>query len=168
MTERATRIKGTQITNDTVNPVDLQSTAFPEDGQVPSYDASAGKFLWTNTVAGAQDLAITLYGDAFVTSKIASFLTGANLNGKTLSYISIKVDVSPTGADLIIDIHKNGTTIFTTQANRPKVANGNTSGSNATPDVQTVATGDIFSIDIDQIGSTAPGGNNLYVIFHLV
>jgi len=71
-----------------------------------------------------------------------------------------KVGTAPTGATLIVDINKNGTTIFTTQANRPTVAVSATAAALAgQPDVTTFAAGDLLSIDIDQIGSSVAGAN---------
>lgn len=65
---------------------------------------------------------------------------------------------APTGAAIIIDIHKNGTTIFTTQGNRPTIAiSGNDSGEVTDMDVVTLAKGDYLTMDIDQIGSTIAG-----------
>ena len=68
--------------------------------------------------------------------------------------ISIAVDIAPTGSSVIFDIHKNGTTLFTTQANRPTVAAAAVSASVALPDVTTLAAGDVLTIDCDQVGSS--------------
>lgn len=67
------------------------------------------------------------------------------------------VGKAPTGADVILDVNKNGTTLFTTQGNRPKVTATNTIGALATPDVTTWNAGDVLTIDVDQIGSTLAG-----------
>jgi len=56
----------------------------------------------------------------------------------------------------ILDVNKNGTTLWTTQANRPTITAANGSDYSATvtlPDVTTVAAGDKISMDIDQIES---------------
>lgn len=74
---------------------------------------------------------------------------------------------SPTGADLIADVNKNGTTIFTTQANRPKVLAGDIDGVGVAtvPDITGLAEGDRLTVDIDQVGSTVAGDNvSLHVI----
>jgi hypothetical protein len=78
----------------------------------------------------------------------------------TITNTRLMVGTAPTGADLIIDINKNGGTIFTTQANRPRVTAGtNASGASATPDVVGLAAGDYLTVDIDQIGSGTPGSD---------
>ena len=70
-----------------------------------------------------------------------------------------RVKTAPTGASLIIDVNKNGVTIFTTQANRPTIAAGATVSSDSLPDVVSLAQNDYLTIDIDQIGSVVAGAN---------
>ncbi len=78
----------------------------------------------------------------------------------TIVDVQLAVGTSPTGADLVVDVNKNGTTIFTTQANRPTVPDGDADGvgAAASPDVTTMTPGEYLSVDIDQIGSTIAGG----------
>lgn len=77
----------------------------------------------------------------------------------TVSLVRLAVDTAPTGADLIIDIHKNGVTIFTTQTNRPKIIAGASSGISVAPNVTAIAAGDKITLEIDQVGSTIAGEN---------
>ena len=53
MADRHTRIKGTQIQADTVEPSDLKATNSPSDTLVPSYDVTTGQFTWI-VAGGAQ------------------------------------------------------------------------------------------------------------------
>ena len=79
----------------------------------------------------------------------------------TLTIISVRasLNTAPTGATCIVDVNKNGTTIYTTQGNRPAIAiSGNTATANS-PDVTSLASGDYLTMDIDQIGSTVQGEN---------
>lgn len=65
---------------------------------------------------------------------------------------------APTGADLIFDINKNGTSIWnSTQGNRVKVTDGNQSGSQTSFDTTALTEADILTIDVDQVGSTVAG-----------
>jgi hypothetical protein len=84
----------------------------------------------------------------------------------TIISVMLGVATSPTGADLIIDVNKNGTTIFTTQANRPRVVASDADGIGAetTPDVTSVSQGEYLTVDIDQIGSTVAGADLTVVI----
>lgn len=72
----------------------------------------------------------------------------------TIKAMSVATDIAPTGASLIFDIHKNGTTLFTTQANRPTIVASAVSASVALPAVTTLAAGDVLTVDCDQIGSS--------------
>jgi hypothetical protein len=77
--------------------------------------------------------------------------------------VSAAVGTAPSGSALTIDVNKNGTTIFTTQGNRPTIAAGaNATASEATPDVTAMAAGDYLTVDIDAVGS-ANAGNDLTV-----
>lgn len=64
---------------------------------------------------------------------------------------------APAGASVILDVNKNGTTIFTTQANRPTVAAAATSAVTGTPNVTTFSAGDVITVDVDQVGSGSAG-----------
>lgn len=85
-----------------------------------------------------------------------------NRQGQTYRIVGVWVTagIQPTGAAIIVDVNLNGTTIFTTQANRPTVPAASNGGAiSATPNVTALAPGDVLTVDIDQIGSTIAGGN---------
>jgi hypothetical protein len=67
----------------------------------------------------------------------------------------LKVVSAPTGANLIVDVNKNGTTIAT--SSKPTIVAGATSGSSETFTTTTFAIGDVITMDIDQVGSTVAG-----------
>lgn len=78
---------------------------------------------------------------------------------RTIANVVASVGTAPTGATAIFDVNKNGTTIFTTQANRPTIAISDFYDGSSVPDVTSVAAGDYLTIDIDQVGSTVAGAN---------
>lgn len=82
----------------------------------------------------------------------------------SLVSVAARVKTAPTGADLIVDVNKNGTTIFGTQANRPTVAASANNATVGAASVTTFASGDRLSVDIDQVGSTVAGGFLVVVI----
>lgn len=95
-------------------------------------------------------------GTAKITFRMPMTMTSLNagVNG-----IHLGVTTAPTGAALIVDVKKNGTTIFST---KPQIdAGSTTSVGSATPPVLTAATSfaidDVITIDITQIGSTIAG-----------
>jgi hypothetical protein len=81
--------------------------------------------------------------------------TGAAL---TITRVWADVNTAPTGASLIVDVHKDGTTIFTTQSNRPTITATNYED-DGTPDVTTWADGSYLTMDVDQVGSTVAGSD---------
>jgi len=76
-----------------------------------------------------------------------------------ISAVTAAVTTAPTGATAIIDLNKNGTTMYTTQGNRPTIAVSGTSVTATNPDVLTWAAGDRLSIEVDQKGSSTAGAN---------
>lgn len=78
--------------------------------------------------------------------------------------IIVGVKTAPTGADLIFDIHKNGTTMFTTQAFRPTLPEEELTAVPEIPEVVTIERGDVLTLDIDQVGSTIAGENLMVTI----
>ena len=70
-----------------------------------------------------------------------------------------------TSGTTVVDIHKNGTTIFTAQSNRPSLAYDDADGvASGTPDVTGVNAGDVLRLDID---SAAVGAARLAVVIAL-
>jgi len=86
----------------------------------------------------------------------------------TIVKVKIVLKTPPTGAGsaVTVDVNKgttsaNGTTIFTTQGNRPSitVASGLDYDDSGTPDVTAISENDHLSIDIDAIGGTVAGAD---------
>lgn len=74
-----------------------------------------------------------------------------------ITNVTAAVISAPAGASAILDVNKNGTTIFTTQANRPTVAAAATSAVTGTPEVTSFSAGDVVTVDVDQVGSSTAG-----------
>jgi hypothetical protein len=85
----------------------------------------------------------------------------------TISVVRAAVGTAPTGASIIVDVNKNGTTIYGTQANRPTIAINGFTATGGTASVTSLAAGDYLTVDIDQVGSTI-AGSDLTVIVTLV
>jgi len=80
--------------------------------------------------------------------------------------IRASVNTAPAGASVLVDVNLNGTSIFTTQANRPTiVAGANTAAATMGAGTTTaVASGQYLTVDVDQIGSTTAGADLTVVI----
>lgn len=77
----------------------------------------------------------------------------------TIVGVRVAVGTAPTDASIIVDVNKNGTTIFTTQGNRPTIAASSNTATANNPDVTSLVAGDYLSVDIDQVGSTVAGSD---------
>lgn len=83
----------------------------------------------------------------------------------TITSVRAAVGTAPTGASIIVDVDKNGSTVFTTTANRPTIAAGAQSSPAEVPDVTSVAAGDLLSVNIAQVGTTVPGSDLTVVVY---
>lgn len=99
-------------------------------------------------------------GTATVGTKLAQALIPGSF---TISKVIAYADEAPEGCSLLADINKNGTTIFTTQVNRPQIGANQHYGETPTPDITSATKGDRLSVDIDQVGSPIPGGDDLLI-----
>ncbi len=81
--------------------------------------------------------------------------------GEAWSIIAVRASVgtAPVGASIILDVWKNGATIYTTAANKPTIAAGANTVDAALPDVTSIAAGDYLTVNIDQVGSTTAGSD---------
>lgn len=77
----------------------------------------------------------------------------------TVTNVTAAVNTAPTGAAVIVDVNKNGTTMFTTQGNRPQIAAAGTEDLSSVPDVTSIAQNDVITIDVDQVGSSTVGAD---------
>ena len=130
---------------------------------------TAGTFLQ----AGASTLA---YADVFIPVTFAfdgtvAVTTGAfrwyNDSGRALTVSAVRASVgtAPTGATLIVDVNEGGTTMYTTQANRPTIAiSGNTTDATL-PDDTSLADNGYLTVDIDQVGSTVAGADLVVTVW---
>ena len=81
---------------------------------------------------------------------------------KATAYIA----TAPTGADLLIDINLNGTTLWASSGKLTIAASANAATAKTAFDNTAVAIDDYFTVDIDQIGSTV-AGTNLTIQLHI-
>jgi hypothetical protein len=77
----------------------------------------------------------------------------------TILGVRAHVGTAPTGAAVIVDVNLDGTTIFTTQTDRPEIAVSTTESATEVPAVTSATAGQQFTCDIDQIGSTVAGAH---------
>ncbi len=79
--------------------------------------------------------------------------------------VRLIADTAGTGTgNNLLDVHLNGTTIFTTQGNRPALAAAATDSGLAGPDVRDVAAGDFLTIDIDEVTATTAASDMIALV----
>jgi hypothetical protein len=128
---------------------------------------------------GTDDITIAASGAINTNTRLFTFVlhrgenatTGLNKTNKlivdkayTINKAYAYATTAPTGAALIFDINLNGSTIWSTQANRLQIAAGANSGTQTSFNSTALVENDILSIDIDQIGSTLPGADITVVL----
>ncbi len=69
------------------------------------------------------------------------------------------VDTAPTGATAIFDVNKDGTTLYTTQGNRPTISISGFVSTETAPDVTAWSADSYLQSDIDQVGSSVTGAD---------
>lgn len=97
-------------------------------------------------------------GNAFV----GTTLTTAAIVMKTLTIIKAfaYAESGPTGAAIIFDIKKNGSSIWNSHpANRVQIADGAQYGTQTAFDVVSLVEGDILTPDVAQVGATNSGAD---------
>lgn len=128
--------------------------------------AKTGDLLYVRTSAGVERRVEP--GVLFAFSRAGTLATGTgtfrlyNDCGDTLTIKSVRASVgtAPTGASIVVDVNIGGTTIFTTQANRPTIAaSALTSGKVTNYNVTTIADGSYFTVDVDAVGATVAGAD---------
>lgn len=133
------------------------------DGQLLSAQAS-GAMAWvsaSNLTLPPAPIRFFYHGSCTVGAAVAKDLV--ELNG-TIIKVWAYADVPPTGADLILDILKNGTSIWNiTPANRVRILAGANAGNQTVFDTAGATAGDRYALSIAQIGAGTPGCNDLVV-----
>lgn len=133
-----------------------------DTGDVQQYWASAWRTIAPTpvpTIPPATPPTFSVTGTLTVVTGKARFF---NDSGGTLTITGVRASVgtAPTGASILVDVNIGGTTIFTTQGNRPAITATNfSSGKVANMNVTSWANGTYLTVDVDQIGSTIPGSD---------
>lgn len=77
----------------------------------------------------------------------------------TVINVRATVGTAPSGASIIVDVNKNGSTLYTTQSSRPTIAAGAFASGLQAPQTTALTTTDYMTVDVDQVGSTVPGAD---------
>lgn len=67
--------------------------------------------------------------------------------------VRIAVGTAPVGSSVIVDVNRNGTTIYTTQGNRPTIAISGFTALGGVAANNAFSIGDYMTVDVDQVGT---------------
>lgn len=118
----------------------------------------------TNSNNSAIQNAINSIRPTLYVQRIGNLTTGSDIfppiplpQTLTATSVLLSVGTAPDGSEIIVDILKNGTTIFST---KPQIADGATSGGgSAVFSTTSFSLNDVIKYNIDQVGSTTPGAD---------
>ena len=116
-----------------------------------------GDGAWVNPPGVDLYIPFSISGAAYVTTGQGRVYIESS---RTITLVRASVGTAPTGASLIVDVLKNGTSIYNvTPANRPTITAGSFTALGGTPDTTTFVSGDYITVSVVQIGSTVSGSD---------
>lgn len=125
-------------------------------GKAPVADGSGG-YTWQDSAAGVKFQTFTRPGSLVTETGVARLTFPA---AATITSVRATVNTAPTGASVIVDVLKNGATIWgSNPGNRPTIAAAGNQSGNAVPDTTALAAGDYLQVQIAQVGSTITGAD---------
>lgn len=133
---------------------------------ISDFSSAADARIAAATISKSQIAASSRYREVLF-AKQGTLATGTGTfrwyppNNATIVDAWASVGTAPTGATLIVDVNRTGTTIFSTQSRRPTISISGFYAASGTPDgTLTMTAGtDYLTVDIDQIGSTIAGSD---------
>jgi hypothetical protein len=121
-------------------------------GQVLSYDGANLTWVPQTAIPAVTDCYTYTFGQSVAAVGTARMYVEYN---STVTKIRVAAGTAVAGQSVIVDVNKNGTTLYTTQANRPTIAIGAVTQVAAAPNVTAFTAGDYITVDVDQLGTTA-------------
>jgi len=171
-----------EFANDTVADARLATLVWTKTKGMIYYDTTLNELkyynnsAWTILPPGVHNETIRFTGNgAFIAD---TRVDGAWIAPAVCTITRITVDVKERGkndgglTDNIWDVNKNGTTVYTTQANRPTIAGSAGGGESyvvaTAPDVTAVAQNDRITVDTDQIVNGTLPPDSFTIIIQVV
>ena len=124
-----------------------------QDGDVLVYDSGSGSFSPQPVTK------ILTLGRSGVLTATAGTVRLYVPWACTITNVRTMVGTAPVGASLIADLNIDGATAFTTQGNRPTIADGGYTDLDAVPDVTAISANSYLTLDVDQVGSGTAGSD---------
>lgn len=138
-------------------PIGALDTSGASTGDVPTVQSGGGMAWEAGGAGGGASPFYVLRGDGLfaVVTKVDALVA---VQPFTITAVKAYRGTAGTSSSTIVDVNLDGTTIFTTQANRPTFAytDGDNKIVTKTPDVTGVAAGQLLTFDIDQAEGGSP------------
>lgn len=154
------------VTLDSISDVDATT---PANGDILQFNSSTGHWTATNIPAltgGTQKDVFTFSAPGTLTPVSGTMAIGIPF-AYTVNKVMLHAGTAPQGGTIFCDVNVDGTTIFTSGADRrPRIASGtqlSTQGVPGAGDTPTVAANKVLSIDIDSVGTSPNEGQDLTV-----
>lgn len=154
-----------------ISAAEINSIRLNEQGSDPATPASGYRSLYAKadglyTIDSAGGVLGPIGGGRILTLGRSGTLTATAGTMRlyvpwscTIQNVTASVGTAPTGADLIVDVNLDGSTIFSTQGNRPTIAASAYADLSSTPDTTAISADSYLTVDVDQIGSTVAGAD---------
>ena len=132
------------------------STAYATDLDLPG---------WYNGAAWVWGSSSSYIWQTFLFSMEGNLETGAKPLriympvAYTISKVFIAVNTPPANQAVVIDVEKDGVTIFTDQGKRPSIAAAAYTDESDTPDITALVAGSYLTYSIDQVGTGTVGAD---------
>jgi len=111
---------------------------------------------------------ITFTRTGVLSAPISGALRWSSARAITIIAVRANVATAPVGQSVIVDVNKNGVTVFSNQANRPTIPAAGTTDDADAINVPAVAAGEYLTADVDQVGSTTPGSDLSVTVVYTV
>jgi hypothetical protein len=82
----------------------------------------------------------------------------------TITSVTAAVGTAPGGTGIIVDLLKNGSTVFTNPVSRPTIPANLFVSAPAVPNITALVIGDYLTVNIVQVGSVSPGSDLCVVV----
>ena len=144
--------------NGNIDNANIDSSAAISESKIAFSTSTGHDHDGVDSKAIPKGLVFTVTGTLTTGTSVAPLLIATGT--LTISKVYVNCKTAPTGASILVDINKNGTSIWnTTQANRAAITAGNTSGTQTSFDTTSLTEGDVLTVDIDQVGSSVAGAD---------
>lgn len=149
--------------NGNIDNANIKAGAGILESKLSFNTASGHNHDGTNSRAIPKGYAVAIVGTLTTGTSLAPAMIV--VTAQTITKVYAYAKTAPTGASILVDINKNGSSIWNSnQGNRLAITAGNNSGTQTTFDVTTLVEGDILTFDIDQIGSTVAGADITIIV----